>query len=197
MPTNATCITTDQLIAAIEARNGYPLNDAQKKAVRHQQGPLWIIAGPGTGKTEVLVARCLRLMCCDGVDPKSILVTTFTEKAAMSLQQRISEGMADLCGRYPQLEAVDASGLRIGTLHALCNDILQEYRYESYRNLRLLDDIESKMLFRGQVASKVRDQCQALLEHFDFLYPKRPKLNLWDITKGTVPLLNRIVPLVI
>jgi DNA helicase II / ATP-dependent DNA helicase PcrA len=193
MPNPSPTITPGQLIAAIEVQNGYPLNGAQRDAVLHGNGPLWIIAGPGTGKTEVLVCRCLRLMCCDGLDPKSILATTFTQKAAINLRQRIDEGLIHLRASYPQLVAIDSSGLRIGTLHALCNDVLQEYRYEPYRNLRLLDDVESSMLFRGQVASYIRDHCPNLIAHFRFLFSNRPQLSLWDITKALSPLLSRIV----
>jgi DNA helicase-2/ATP-dependent DNA helicase PcrA len=193
MPNEAAKITVAQLIGSLEARNGYPLNQDQRDAVLHSEGPLWIIAGPGTGKTEVLVARCLRLLCCNGVNPKSILITTFTEKAALNLRQRIDEHLIHLQKAYPLLREIDGSGLRVDTLHSLCNDILQEYRYEPYRNLRLLDDVESHMLIRGRIASYVRDHCQLMVANFNFLFGNKPQLSLWDITKGTMTLLNRIV----
>jgi superfamily I DNA/RNA helicase len=84
-------ITDQELIAGIEAKNGFPLDDPQKDAITYGTGPLLIAAGPGTGKTEVLVARCLKFMCCDSVPPGSIMLTTFTEKAAKNLQDRLSE----------------------------------------------------------------------------------------------------------
>src|SRR5262245_24613975 len=139
-------ITEQELIAGIEAKNGYPLDSAQIQAIGAGTGPLLIAAGPGTGKTEVLVARCLKFICCDGVAPGSVILTTFTEKAAKNLQDRLSGVFLHLVSTYPQLQAVDPSALRIGTLHGLCNDILQEYRYTAYQNLRLLDEIESALL---------------------------------------------------
>ena len=81
--------------------------------------PLLIAAGPGTGKTEVLVARCLKFICCDSVAPGSIILTTFTEKAAKSLQDRLAEAFLFLAGMYPQLATIDPADLRIGTLHGL------------------------------------------------------------------------------
>jgi DNA helicase-2/ATP-dependent DNA helicase PcrA len=82
-------ITLPELIAGIEAKNGFALDQSQKDAIGYGQGPLLIAAGPGTGKTEVLVARCLKFICCDGVDPGSIILTTFTEKAATNLEDRL------------------------------------------------------------------------------------------------------------
>jgi DNA helicase-2/ATP-dependent DNA helicase PcrA len=125
---------------------GYPLNQRQRDAVDHGSGPLWIIAGPGSGKSEVLVTRTLKLLCVDPqVPPRSIFLTTFTTKAARNLEDRLSAYLLALQGADPSLRAVDLSDLRIGTLHSLCNDILQEYRYPAYQNVRLLDDVEQHL----------------------------------------------------
>jgi len=83
-------------------------------------------------------------------------LTTFTEKAAKNLQDRLSEAFLFLANMYPQLAAIDPSALRIGTLHGLCNDILQEYRYTAYQNLRLLDEVESSLLIHRQVANNIQ-----------------------------------------
>lgn len=114
----------------------WEFNTPQRKAILHSGKPLHITAGPGSGKTEVLVSRALKLMLVDEVPPGSILLTTFTEKAAQSLEERIVDrlitiGFGDI---------VDANEIRIGTLHSLCNDIMQEYRYPEYANVELLDE---------------------------------------------------------
>src|SRR6267143_5400758 len=62
------------------------LNDGQVNAIRTVQGPLQIIAGPGSGKTLVLVLRTLYLLLTGKAQPKEILVTNFTEKAAFELR---------------------------------------------------------------------------------------------------------------
>ena len=104
-----------------------------------------MIAGPGSGKTEVLVLLCLKLVCVDRVPPASIIVTTFTERAANNIHDRIALYKEHLATADPGLRAVDLASVRIGTLHGLCNDIMQEYRHADYQNVRLLDEMGQKI----------------------------------------------------
>ncbi|MCF0232883.1 MAG: UvrD-helicase domain-containing protein, partial [Enterococcus sp.] len=66
----------------------------QKKAIESTEGPLLIVAGPGTGKTFTLVSRIIYLICEKKVDPNQIMVVTFTEKAAKELLTRISNELS-------------------------------------------------------------------------------------------------------
>jgi DNA helicase-2/ATP-dependent DNA helicase PcrA len=188
-------ITELELIAGIEAKNGFPLDVAQRQAIQYGVGPLLIAAGPGTGKTEVLVARCLKFMCCDCVAPGSIMLTTFTEKAAKNLQDRLSEAFLFLAGMYGQLAAIDPSDLRIGTLHGLCNDILQEYRYTAYQNLRLLDEVTSALLLHKSVVNNVQPLQPALFGQFSYLFNNKPqnRLGKWDWAFALQQVFNRLV----
>jgi DNA helicase-2/ATP-dependent DNA helicase PcrA len=188
-------ITEAELITGIEAKNGFPLDIAQRQAIRYGAGPLLIAAGPGTGKTEVLVARCLKFICCDSVAPGSIMLTTFTEKAAKSLQDRLSEAFLFLAAMYPQLAPVDPSDLRIGTLHGLCNDILQEYRYTAYQNLRLLDEVESALLLHKEVADNIQPLQRQLFGQFGYLFGNKPQniLSKWDWALALQKLLGRLI----
>lgn len=186
-------ISTQELFDAIEVKNGFPLDLPQRNAIIHGTGPLWIIAGPGTGKTEVIVLRCIKLVCCDDIQPGSILVTTFTEKAAKNLEDRINDVMAYFVDQFPQLFDIDLSQLRIGTLHSLCNDILQEYRYVPYQNLRLLDSVESQMLIRQQIANTIRDRQQYIYNNFRYLFDNKPNPNLWDWTKALQTIFDRLI----
>ena len=187
-------ITAQELIEGIEAKNNFPLDKSQKKAIAYENGPLLIAAGPGTGKTEVLVVRCLKFICCDDVAPGSIILTTFTEKAAKNLEDRLSEAFLFLVQKYPQLADIDPSALRISTLHGLCNDILQEYRYTSYQNLRLLDEMESALLIHKSVMDKVRNPLKdVLLSQFKYLFGNKPYLNKWDWTLALIQLFNRLI----
>ena len=65
-------------------------NDKQLEAIKSIDGPLLIVAGPGTGKTYTLINRALNLIVNYGVSPSSILFATFTEKAASELITRLS-----------------------------------------------------------------------------------------------------------
>src|SRR5438093_5916238 len=101
-------------------------------------------------------------MSCNRPQPVSIMLTMITEKAAKNLQDRLSEAFLFLAGMYPQLTTIDPSDLRLGTLHGLCNDILQEYRYTAYQNLRLLDEVTSALLLHKSVVSNIQPQQAAL-----------------------------------
>ena len=90
------------------------LNDKQKEAVLHKNGPLLVLAGAGSGKTRVLTTSIANLIKNEGVDPRNILAITFTNKAANEMKDRI----ASLLG-------MDVGHLWIGTFHSICARILR------------------------------------------------------------------------
>ena len=98
------------------------LSPAQHRAVTTTDGPLLIIAGPGSGKTHTLVERIVHLVQDKGVAAESILVSTFTEKAAAELITRVSNRLAAV-----GME-VNLAEMYIGTLHSICLRILDEHR---------------------------------------------------------------------
>jgi superfamily I DNA/RNA helicase len=88
------------------------LNEAQRKAVEAGDGPVLIVAGPGTGKTKTLTARIVRLIESGRAMPEQILALTFTNKAAEEMRMRVQ---TMLQGRGEP---------RIATFHALCHELL-------------------------------------------------------------------------
>lgn len=124
----------ERFIASLTAA-GLQLNPAQQEAVLHLQGPLQVMAGPGSGKTRVVTVRTAALLA-SGVAPGQILVLTFTKAAAQEMRQRL-EGMSELIRDLTR-------GLSMGTFHALCYRILQQYRArpnlaEPYQQRRWLE----------------------------------------------------------
>ena len=118
------------------------LNEQQKLAVLQKDGPILIIAGAGAGKTKTLVERDLHLIVELKVEPASILIATFTDKAAKELVTRISNRAIDLG------VDINLSALYLGTLHSLFLRIIEDYRPKTTlkRNYRLLDDFEQRYL---------------------------------------------------
>jgi DNA helicase-2/ATP-dependent DNA helicase PcrA len=121
----------------------YPnLNEAQREIVGHTDGPLLVIAGPGSGKTFSLVLRALNLLLLGKVEPRELVLCTFTEKAAFELRDRISAAAAKV--NYEG----DLSELRASTIHSLCNRLLSIHRHRTPlgNNYETLDDL-TELLF--------------------------------------------------
>ena len=91
------------------------LNDPQKEAVQHKDGPIMIIAGAGSGKTKVLTTRIAHLMGFHGVDSFNILALTFTNKAAAEMKERVEKVLGN----------TEARNLYIGTFHSVFARILR------------------------------------------------------------------------
>jgi len=114
-----------ELHPAIEERYGF-LNEAQREAVARTDGPLLIIAGPGSGKTLALVVRTLNVLLQGKAQPREIVLCTFTEKAAYELRERVAQAARTL--GYTG----DLSQLQVGTIHSICNDYLTRFRHHTW-----------------------------------------------------------------
>ena len=118
-------------------RNRVELNSEQRKAVRQTEGPVLILAGAGSGKTATMTHR-IAYMVQQGIDPRSILAVTFTNKAANEMRSRV----ADLVG--------DIYGMWIMTFHAMCLRMLR-YSGEAlgYRpGFTVYDETDKKTLIK-------------------------------------------------
>ncbi len=91
------------------------LNERQREAVLHHNGPLLVVAGAGSGKTKVLTTRIINLMAAHGVDAFNILALTFTNKAAREMKERVERILGD----------GEARNLYIGTFHSVFARILR------------------------------------------------------------------------
>jgi ATP-dependent exoDNAse (exonuclease V) beta subunit len=123
------------------------LNPEQQAAVE-ARGLVFVSAGAGTGKTKVLVERFARAVCDEGVDVESILVITYTEKAAGELRSRIRAGLIER-GR-PDL-ARELDGAWISTIHGFCHRLLRSHPFAAGVDprFRVLDESQGRVL-RGE-----------------------------------------------
>src|SRR3954463_10747642 len=91
------------------------LNQQQKKAVDTIEGPVMVIAGPGTGKTQILSARIGKILLDTDSSPENILCLTYTDAGAVAMRKRLLSFIGP-----------DAYKVNISTFHAFCNDVIQE-----------------------------------------------------------------------
>ncbi len=142
-------------------------NTQQEEAIKTTEGPLLIIAGPGTGKTYTLVQRIVYLIKEKDLKPEEIMVATFTEKAAKEIVTRITNELDKL--DIP----LNLNDMYVGTFHSICLRIIKEHlEYTRVKkNYRMLDQFDQKyMVF--QHINRFR-----ALPHYDDLFA--PNMGSW------------------
>ncbi len=132
------------------------LNVAQRSAVDTIDGPVMVIAGPGTGKTELLGMRVANILKKTDTLPQNILCLTFTEAGSVAMQKRLTS----IIGR-------DAYNVSIFTFHAFGSEIMNKYREYFYNgaNFQLADD-----LARHGIITEI-------LDSLEYNNPLRSKMN--------------------
>jgi DNA helicase-2/ATP-dependent DNA helicase PcrA len=119
------------------------LNEQQREAVIHKDGPLMIVAGAGSGKTKVLTTRIAYLMGHYGIDAFNILALTFTNKAAAEMKERITHALG----------GSEARNLYIGTFHSVFARVLRgEAHHIGYPNsFTIYDTDDSRSVIKAVV----------------------------------------------
>ena len=114
------------------------LNAQQQLAVDTTQGPVMVIAGPGTGKTQILAARIGKILLEPDNAPENILCLTYTDAGAIAMRRRLQ-----------QFIGADAYKVNIYTFHAFCNDVIQDNLSLFEKNsLDAISELENIQLFK-------------------------------------------------
>lgn len=114
------------------------LNDQQRIAVDSIEGPVMVIAGPGTGKTQILAARIGKILLETDVLPENILCLTYTDAGAIAMRRRLQ-----------QFIGAAAYKVNIYTFHAFCNDVIQDnLSLFEKTSLDAISELESIQLFK-------------------------------------------------
>ena len=104
-------------------------HEAQIRAISHHNGPMLVLAGPGSGKTTVITHRVQKLICEYGISPSNILVITFTRAAAREMEERF--------GQLTKDQATMSGRVAFGTFHSIFFKILKfAYRYDASHIVR-------------------------------------------------------------
>ncbi len=137
------------------------LNPLQQAAVDHiEQGPLLLIAGPGTGKTQVLSLRIANILRQTDARPDTILALTFTEAAAKNMRERLLK----IIGK-------DAYYVHINTFHAFCRQVIADHGeyFPLQRESEHLTDLERYQLFENLLDELKPEQLRPLNDHYFYV----------------------------
>src|SRR3989344_949220 len=140
------------------------LNDAQKLAVEAIEGPVMVVAGPGTGKTEVVAMRTANILRRMQMRPGNILCLTFSKSGATAMRRRLREIIGS-----------DAYGVTVETIHGFCNNIIGQHPhvFEEWDARSQISDVE-----RYRELNKIIDQ---LLPDTALVSKKSPYARTKDI----------------
>ncbi|NND09414.1 MAG: ATP-dependent helicase [Saprospiraceae bacterium] len=116
------------------------LNTAQKEAVEAIDGPLLVVAGPGTGKTQILALRIGNILAKTDTQPGNILCLTYTDAGAVAMRARLLKFIGP-----------DAYRVQVHTYHSFCNKVIQEDQdvFSEYLELHHITDLEKAQMLRG------------------------------------------------
>ncbi|MBM3412857.1 MAG: ATP-dependent helicase [Bacteroidetes bacterium] len=123
------------------------LNEQQQKAVQAIEGPVMVIAGPGTGKTQILACRIGKILLDTDVKPENILCLTYTEAGVIAMRKRLQDFIGPA-----------AYKVQLGTFHSFCNEIIQDnLPYFEKHSLDPISELERIQLFKEHIDSFPKD----------------------------------------
>ncbi|CAH6719213.1 ATP-dependent DNA helicase Srs2p [[Candida] jaroonii] len=135
------------------------LNEKQKESViSPSNGRLQIVAGPGTGKTKVLISRVAKLLLVDNIEPYQLIVTTFTKKAANEMIERLTPILKGT--------SIDPTKILMGTFHSICYRIIRRYGMKAdLSNYTIADERDSNQILSDILKNLNNEE----IDHLDSL----------------------------
>jgi DNA helicase II / ATP-dependent DNA helicase PcrA len=205
-------VTVDEFVHVVVAVLGAARrpNPGQYDCLAHSPAvPLLIVAGPGTGKTTVLVLRALRHVLVDGVAPEQVMITTFTRKAAKEIRTRLIDWGIPilehlLSGRAGPLDPayvaflhdVDINRFVTGTLDSLCEEALSADRQPDERPLVVIESFAANQMLarRGDIYAEAQRVGQPFADYLGrYTLTGDPLTTLGDMTRVVRTLIDRFV----
>ncbi|WP_343101435.1 ATP-dependent helicase [Romboutsia sp. MSSM.1001216sp_RTP31141st1_G3_RTP31141_220114] len=138
-------------------KSGFKPNKAQEEAIKTIDGPLNLVAGPGSGKTRVLLWRVVNLIVFNNVNPEEIYLSTFTEKAA----QQLKDGLISLLAIASQETGInyDISKMYVGTVHSLCQRLITNRKLKNRlknKAPKIMQELEQYFYIKDKLLKKAK-----------------------------------------
>jgi len=136
------------------------LNFAQKEAVDSIDGPVMVVAGPGTGKTKILTLRIANILIKTDTDPESILALTYTTAGVIAMRENLIKIIGDRAYR-----------VNIFTFHAFCEHIIKEFPFyfEELEGSRIISDLERIEIIESIIKVNKFEHLVSFHDEFSFL----------------------------
>ncbi len=150
------------------------LNAAQKIAVDTIEGPVMVVAGPGTGKTKTLTLRIANILLKTQVNPENILALTFTEAAAYEMRKRLL-----------QIIGHDAYRVEITTFHSFCNNFIKTHQEEFSKIIvsESITEIEQLQIIEKIISKEKLEKIKPLGNLMHYLKPALSAINQLKMEK--------------
>ena len=149
------------------------LNAEQAEAVRHIDGPVLVVAGPGTGKTHILSARIGQILTQTDTAPYNVLCLTFTDAGVQAMRERLLT-----------LIGPEAHKVHIFTFHSFCNKVIQDnLDLFARQDLALLDDLERQEMIREIIDELPHDYPLKHARGSDIYFYEKHLADLFKIMK--------------
>ncbi len=144
------------------------LNFRQREAVDAIEGPVMVIAGPGTGKTQILTLRIVNILRKTDIPPDAILALTFTEAGVSAMRKRL-------------VSIIGSPAYRVGifTFHSFCNDIIKRFPEEFPRIIGStnVSDIDKIVIIKELIEKTTLKLLRPYGDTFYYLHPVRQKIS--------------------
>ncbi|MFC5465902.1 ATP-dependent helicase [Lederbergia graminis] len=177
-----------------EEELGVRLNDVQRQAVLQTEGPLLLLASPGSGKTTTIIMRIGFIIEEKGVDPSNIKAVTFSKASAKDMEERFARF-------FPQLQPVDFS-----TIHSFAFQIVREYFYKTRTHFHIIEgtmDADNQHLHKNMILRNLfksltgenitEDQMDELTTFISYVKNKMLPPEKWNSVSCDVPKAVQIV----
>ncbi|MDD5769435.1 MAG: ATP-dependent DNA helicase [Candidatus Gracilibacteria bacterium] len=155
------------------------LNENQKKAVDTIYGPVMVVAGPGTGKTQIIGLRTANIILQTGVNPGNILITTFTDAGVIAIKKRLEKFLGS-----------EGYKVVVCTIHSFCQDVIKNFpeKFLQFKAGNAIDEIDSLELLKNILDKEISNRNIETLtnEHDRFLYLRDIKSRISTLKQEAV-----------